>query len=162
MSGELILENGSWWKERLPAAAATALASALVVCPISLWLSRRGVEGLMLHIGGGILVLVLWWSLYPVVLGWLSKGSRDRIVSWTVTPDTLVLGEASIPRESIKMVHCWPNRNALGTSAAGWTVNIETTGKNRVLRSLTEGEDVERSVRLLGELVAALGYRWPE
>ena len=79
-------------------------------------------------------------------------------------PDTLVLGEVSIPRESIKMVHCWPNRDSLGFSTPGWTVNIETDGKNQVLRTLTEGSPAETSAALLRELVVALGYgrNWPE
>ena len=44
------------------------------------------------------------------------------------------------------------------------SVYIETEGKNQVLRSLKEGEDVERSARQLRALVIALGYqsRWPE
>ena len=61
-------------------------------------------------------------------------------------------------------MYCWPNRDALGHTGAGWTINIETTGKNQVLRSLTEGEDLERSVGQLRALVEALGYgsRWEE
>ena len=84
--------------------------------------------------------------------------------SWRVTPDTLYLGETAIPRSSIRQVYCWPNRDALGHKGTGWTINIETTGKNQVLRSLTEGEDLERSVQQLRAMVVALGYgdRWEE
>ena len=43
-------------------------------------------------------------------------------------------------------------------------MNIETTGKNQLLRSLTEGEEVDHSVRQLRALVVALGYgaQWQE
>ena len=46
-----------------------------------------------------------------------------------------------------------------GIRGGGWVVNIETTGKNRVFRSLAEGEDADRSARSLEELVCALGYQ---
>ena len=51
-----------------------------------------------------------------------------------------------------------------GAHRGGLDVNIDTQGKNQVLRSLKEGEDVERSARQLRALVIALGYqsRWPE
>ena len=59
---------------------------------------------------------------------------------------------------TIKTVHCWTNRSALGTADGGLTINIETPGKNRVLRSLRSGQEAETSDRLLRELVEAMGY----
>ena len=49
-----------------------------------------------------------------------------------------------------------------GRSGA-WTINIETTGKNRLLKS-ADGADAEDSIQSLYDLVEALGYRsqWKE
>jgi hypothetical protein len=54
------------------------------------------------------------------------------------------------------MVHCWQKNGA-------WTINIETTGKNRLLKS-ADGADAEDSIQSLYDLVEALGYRsqWKE
>ena len=62
------------------------------------------------------------------------------------------------------MVHCWPNRDALGHQGAGWTVNIETTGKTELLRSRTGEKEAKQSARQLRALVVALGYgsAWAE
>ena len=71
--------------------------------------------------------------------------------------------QSAPPLRSIKNVYCWPNRDALGVTNPGWTVNIKTTGKNLLLRSLREGEEAERSALRLRALVVALGYEdnWP-
>ena len=163
MTGELILEN-SGWKRRLPAMAATAVAEAAVVWPAVALMLRRGVHGLMLQISTGVLVLVLWWALYPVLSRAFSKGKDSGRVRWTLTEEQLTVGSDAIPLDTVKMVHCWTNRSALGTADGGLTVNIETSGKNRVLRSLRAGEEAAESERLLRELVTALGYgaRLPE
>ena len=127
-------------------------------------LSRLHMEGLALTVTAALLCYVLFRVLYPAVSQLIGKGEGGRTVTWTVTADALVLDGQSISRSSIKQVHCWPNRDALGHTEAGWTVNIETQGKNQVLRSLKEGENVERSARQLRALVIALGYqsRCPE
>ena len=163
MTGELILEN-SGWKRRLPAMAATAVAEAAVVWPAVALMLRRGVHGLMLQISTAVLALVLWWVLYPVVSRFFSKGEGRGPVRWTLTEDRLTIGGDVILLDTIKTVHCWANRSALGTADGGLTINIETTGKNRVLRSLRSGAEAETSERLLRELVEALGYgaRLPE
>ena len=157
MNGELILENGGW-KRRLPAAASTAVLVLLVVWPAVKLMVRRGVHGLMLQISTAVLALVLWWVLYPVVSRLFSKGEGREPVRWTLTGDSLTIGEDVIPLETVKTVHCWANRSALGTADGGLTVNIETNGKNRVLRSLRSGQEAETSDRLLRELVEAMGY----
>ena len=163
MTGELILENGGW-KRRLPAAAATAVLALLVVWPAVKLMVRRGVHGLMLQVSTAVLALVLWWVLYPVVSRLFSKREGREPVRWTLTGDRLTIGEDVISLDTIKTVHCWTNRSALGTADGGLTINIETTGKNRVLRSVRSGAEAETSERLLRELVEALGYgaRLPE
>ena len=163
MTGELILENGGW-KRRLPAAAATAVLALLVVWPAVKLMVRRGVHGLMLQISTAVLALVLWWVLYPVVSRLFSKREGREPVRWTLTGDRLTIGEDVISLDTIKTVHCWTNRSALGTADGGLTINIETTGKNRVLRSVRSGAEAETSERLLRELVETLGYgaRLPE
>ena len=163
MTGELILENGGW-KRRLPAAAATAAAEVAVVWPAVALMLRRGVHGLMLQISTGVLVLVLWWALYPILSRAFSKGEGNGRVRWTLTEEKLTIGDDVISLDTVKTVHCWPNRSALGTADGGLTVNIETSGKNRVLRSLRAGEKAAESERLLRELVTAMGYgaRLPE
>ena len=157
MTGELILENGGW-KRRLPAAAATAVLALLVVWPAVKLMVRRGVHGLMLQISTAVLALVLWWVLYPVVSPLFSRERENGRVRWTLTGDSLTIGEDVIPLGTVKAVHCWANRSALGTADGGLTVNIETNGKNRVLRSLRSGQEAETSDRLLRELVEAMGY----
>ena len=112
----------------------------------------------------GVLVLVLWWALYPVLSRAFSKGKDSGRVRWTLTEEQLTIGDDVICLDTVKTVHCWTNRSALGTADGGLTVNIETSGKNRVLRSLRAGEEAAESERLLRELVTALGYgaRLPE
>ena len=157
MTGELILEN-SGWKRRLPAMAATAVAEAAVVWPAVALMLRRGVHGLMLQISTAVLALVLWWVLYPAVSRLFFREGEHGRVRWTLTGDSLTIGEDVIPLGTVKAVHCWANRSALGTADGGLTVNIETSGKNRVLRSLRSGQEAETSDRLLRELVEAMGY----
>lgn len=160
MSGELLLEKktgGRYAITLLLSCAATGVLTWVA-------LSRLHMEGLALTVTAALLCYILFRVLYPAVSQLTGKGEGGSTVTWTVTADALVLGSHAIPRSSIKQVHCWPNRDALGHAEPGWTVNIETEGKNQVLRSLKEGEDVERSARQLRALVIALGYqsRWPE
>lgn len=159
MSGELILENKSWARTALALAGTCVPAVGLTV----LLLSYVPLEGLPLLVCAALLVYVLFRVFYPAVSRLLPRG-QEQPRTWTVTPDTLLLGETAVPRDTIKMVHCWPNRDALGHAGAGWVVNIETTGKNHLLRSLSEGEAADRSVRQLRALVIALGYgaQWRE
>lgn len=161
MSGELILENSSQWKRAVPAVLLSCLLAggATAACLYCLPL-----EGMSLTICAAVLVYVLFRVLYPVFSRLLAREESEQPGTWRVTPDTLYLNDLPISRSAIKMVHCWPNRDALGHARAGWTVNIETTGKNHVLRSLTEGEALERSVRQLRAMVVALGYgaQWRE
>ena len=102
MTGELILEN-SGWKRRLPAMAATAVAEAAVVWPAVALMLRRGVHGLMLQISTGVLVLVLWWALYPVLSRAFSKGKDSGRVRWTLTEEQLthVTGEPELLDEAL-------------------------------------------------------------
>ena len=161
MSGELILENNGRWKQTVPAVLVTCLLAGGL---LALCLRRLSLKGMGLAITAALLAYVLFRVLYPVFAQLFAKGERGQAGTWRVTPDTLYLNDLAIPRDTIKMVHCWPNRDALGHPGAGWTVNIETTGKNQLLRSLTEGEEVDHAVRQLRALVVALGYgaQWQE
>ena len=79
---------------------------------------------------------------------------RERGITIFSKQALLTLGETEIPQKTIKMVYSWEKDG-------DWTVNIETTGKNQLLRSV-EGD--ARSVRQLYALVDALGFRsqWRE
>ena len=105
---------------------------------------------------------LLFRLLYPAISALLPGGQQS--VSWSVTATELRLGGQTVDRDTIKMVHCWPGRDALGNRRSGYTVNIETAGKNFLLRSAAEGQDAEKSAAQLRALVSALGYgrQWPE
>ena len=111
-----------------------------------------------------LLALVLWGVLYPAVSRLFFREGEHGRVRWTLTGDRLTIGEDVISLDTVKTVHCGTNRSALGTADGGLTINIETTGKNRVLRSVRSGAEAETSERLLRELVETLGYgaRLPE
>ena len=154
MSGELLLKNHSW-RQVLPGLLLAAAAAA----GVTFWaLQYLPLEGLAQAAVAALIAYVLFRVLYPVCTGLFSKGQTASAGTWRVTEDTLYLNDTAIPRSSIRQVHCWPNRDALGHAGAGWTVNIETTGKNHLLRTLTEGADADRSIRQLRALVVALGY----
>jgi hypothetical protein len=84
------------------------------------------------------------------------KKPSSAVIPWSIRNRVLTLGDIEIPQKSIKMVHCWQKNGA-------WTVNIETTGKNRLLKS-ADGAEAEDSIQSLYDLVEALGYRsqWKE
>ena len=154
MSGELLLKNHSW-RQVLPGLLLAAAAAA----GVTFWaLQYLPLEGLAQAAVAALIAYVLFRVLYPVCTGLFSKGQTASAGTWRVTEDTLYLNDTAIPRSSIRQVHCWPNRDALGHAGAGWTVNSETTGKNHLLRTLTEGADADRSIRQLRAMVVALGY----
>lgn len=160
MSGELLIQSDGW-KKALPALALSCLLAGGVTM---IWARYIHLEGLA---RGALIALgayVLFRVLYPACTKLLGAKEKQGPGTWTVTEDTLYLNETAVPRSSIKMVHCWPNRDALGHAGTGWTVNIETTGKNHLLRSLAEGPDADRSARQLRAMVIALGYgaQWRE
>ena len=160
MSGELLLKTHSW-RQVLPG---VLLCAAVAAVGTFLCLQFLSLTGFARGAVAAFIAYVLFRVLYPVCTGLFSRGKAASAGTWRVTPDTLYLNDTAIPRASIRQVHCWPNRDALGHAGAGWTVNIETTGKNHLLRTLTEGEDVDRSVRQLRAMVVALGYggRWAD
>ena len=160
MSGELLIKTRSW-RQVLPGLILAAAAAAGLTF---LAMQRISLTGLAQGAVAALIAYVIFRVLYPMCTQLFSRGTEAQAGTWRVTPDTLYLGETAIPRSSIRQVYCWPNRDALGHKGTGWTINIETTGKNQVLRSLTEGEDLERSVRQLRAMVVALGYgdRWEE
>ncbi|MBR1690699.1 MAG: hypothetical protein IJ713_08000 [Oscillibacter sp.] len=162
MSGELTLERKSVWSVALALLASAAVTAAVML----LYLQHPLLPGgnLWPLFAMAALTFVIFRIMYPAAEELLFHGRAAATVAWTVTAETLAIGGRTIRRADIKNVYCWPNRDALGNSQAGWTVNIETAGKNELLRSLTRGAEIDDSVRRLRELVAALGYgsQWPE
>jgi len=155
MSGELTLQNRSGWRTLL-AVLLTAAVTLLVMTPLARMLRDR--TGMMTQLGIAILAPVLIWLLQPQMMKLLPGGSHDvRTVHWTIQDGVLTLGHVVIPQGTIKMVHCWQKEGH-------WTINIETTGKNYLLRSVKEGKEAACSVQQLYGLVDALGYgsQWRE
>ena len=156
MSGELIVKN----KNRLKSALSflvTAVVVLAVMLPLARMLRTQLEKGTMTQIGFAILIPVLIVVVRPEMDKLFSGGKQvTEILPWSISSGSLMLGETEIPLKTIKMVYCWQKGNA-------WTVNIETTGKNQLLRSVS-GPDEEESVQRLYELVDALGYRsqWKE
>ena len=158
MSGELTLEKTNWMGTLFAVLVSVLIAGGLTV----LIMSQLHVTGLGQAVTAGLGAYVIFRLLYPMTAGMFPGGRAET--TWTVTADKLVLGQREIPRSAIKMVHCWPNRDALGHQGTGWTVNIETTGKNELLRSRTGEKEAKQSARQLRALVVALGYgsAWAE
>ena len=163
MTGELILKNGKRWKQILPAVVLTVVATFACVWPL---IHHVKAAGMMKGIMAALITYILFRTLYPALAGMMPGGAKVLRTAWSVTGDALTIGEDRIALADIKLVHCWPNRDALGHQLSGWIVNIETKPghKNRILYSLDEGQEVETSVERLHELVTALGYgaRWVE
>lgn len=156
MSGELIVKNkkGAKWALSFLITAAVVL---VVMVPLARMLRTQLERGTMTQIGFAVLVPVLIWLLHPQMLKLISGGKQGvQSVRWTIQNGTLTLGDVAIPLKTIKMVYCWQKNDA-------WTINIETTGKNQLLRSV-DGPEAERSTQSLYDLVEALGYRaqWKE
>ena len=160
MSGELILETNQNWKRVVPALLLSCIAAGALSVAL---LNLVHLEGMGLAVTAALVVYVLFRIFYPA-LEKRMPGGGSRTAVWTITGTDLTLEGRTIPLRSIKNVYCWPNRDALGHSLPGWSVNIETTGRNQLLRSVAEGPLADRSVQQLHDLVDALGYgvRWPE
>ena len=158
MSGELTLEKTNWMGTLL----AVLLACAATVVLMLLFLPHLGLTGFARGAVAALGAYVIFRLLYPMTAGMFPGGREET--TWMVTADKLVLGQTEIPLDTIKTVHCWPNRDALGQKGSGWTVNIETTGKNALLRSCTKEQEAKQSARQLRALVTALGYgsAWAE
>lgn len=109
------------------------------------WMADRGLTGLVLQVCAAVTSLGLFWGLLSCFGSLFSGGVQN--VRWILTEDTLRLGKDVIPRDSIRMVHCWKRGER-------HVVNIETTGRNRVLRG-APGQGPEEALRAL---VEALGY----
>ena len=158
MSGELTLEKTNWMGTLLAVLLACAATAVLML----LFLPHLGLTGFARGAVAALGAYVIFRLLYPMTAGMVPGGREET--TWMVTADKLVLGQTEIPLDTIKTVHCWPNRDALGQKGSGWTVNIETTGKNALLRSCTKEQEAKQSARQLRALVTALGYgsAWAE
>ena len=161
MTGKLILKAEGTWKRTALVWLLSFAVAVVILVPLASLLPLEGVaRGAVLAIAAYVLVR----CAYRLFSTLLPRQELMRQMTWTVTEDALILDGKTIPRSAIRNVHCWPNRDSMGFSTSGWTVNIETDGKNELLRTLTEGSPAETSAALLRELVAALGYgrNWPE
>lgn len=152
------MESGLQRRKILPAILLSVLVTMLLslsvirVLPLSSGIAHGVVSALIAY--------VLFRILYPLFVR--AGGSQVQTVKWHIQDEVLSLGKATIPLSNIRQVYCWPNRDALGHTQSGVVVNIELTGRNQVLRSLTDGSNADESVRRLHVLVDALGYgqRW--
>lgn len=156
MSGELIVKNNDA-KKNLLAFLVTAAVVLAVMLPMARMLLNRANGGLATQLAIAVLVPVLIVVLQPEMMKLFAGGKTPvSVIPWSVRNRVLTLGDVEIPQKSIKMVHCWQKNGE-------WTINIETTGKNRLLRS-AGGADAEDSIQSLYDLVDALGYRsqWKE
>lgn len=161
MTGKLILKAEGTWKRTALVWLLSFAVAVVILVPLASLLPLEGMaRGAVLAIAAYVLVR----CAYRLFSTLLPRQEVMRQMTWTVTEDALILDGKTIPRSAIRNVHCWPNRDSMGFSTSGWTVNIETDGKNELLRTLTEGSPAETSAALLRELVAALGYgrNWPE
>ena len=157
MSGNVTVEM----KKNTSRTVLAVVLTAALTLGLCLSIGRRLVSGAQGFLSGALLALmayVLFRVLYPMFSSLLAGKEKDHRLRWSITADTLTLDEDVIPLDSIKQIHVWPNRDALGHRNPGWVVNIETKGKNRVLRSLTEEASAEASGQELRTLVEALGY----
>ena len=156
MSGELIVKNKKGGKGFLSFLITAAVVLAVMI-PLARMLRVQLEKGTMTQIGFAILVPVLIVVLRPEMEKLLSGGKESNMaLPWCIANGVFMLGGTRIPLKTIKMVYCWQRGSA-------WTINIETTGRNQLLRSV-DGPDKEESVQRLYELVDALGYRsqWKE
>ena len=169
MSGNILVSAGSGRRTllRLVLSLAATAVVAYLLWPVALpFLERVHMEPLwgienMTKIARSAVVAVGVYVVFSLLSYCFERLMPDNgetgTLPWRVEDETLTLGEVSIPLESIRKVHCWPGRNILGQSTGNVVVNIETTGKNQVLRSL-DGERARESEAALEELVRALGY----
>lgn len=160
MSGELTLSNhqlkGTFLAVGLSIAASAVLALLLLhYLPLEAGFARGALSAFIAY--------VLFRLFYPICTQSV-RTEPTRVVHWQLSDNTLRLDETTIPLSTIRQIHCWPNRDALGHPQPGWTINIETTGHNTLLRSLTKAPGVNDSVAQLHALVDILGYgtRWPD
>lgn len=169
MSGTIIVSAGNA-RRTLVKLVLTLAATIAVVC--LLWPVARpalervqvqpmwGIEN-MTGLARSVLVALGAYVIFAILRYLLERilPERENVASlpWRVEEGTLTLDDSAIPLASIRKVHCWPGRNILGQSTGNMVVNIETTGKNRVLRTLS-GEQGEESASSLEQLVRALGY----
>lgn len=169
MSGNILVAAGSGRRTllRLVLSLAGTVAAAYLLWPVIRPLLERvhvepmwGIENMTAIVRSALMAVGAYvvFSLLSYCFERLLPDSGETgTLPWRVESGTLTLGETSIPLESIRKVHCWPGRNILGQSTGNIVVNIETTGKNRVLRTLS-GAQAEESAASLEQLVRALGY----
>ena len=152
MSGEISVKERNLKKELL----ALAIIFAVAFAATSLILRLFNMGAAARNAAGALIAYII----ARVGYGLLNPGGAVRRIAWELTDAALVLDGKAIPRESIRAVHCWANRDAFGHARPGWTVNIETGRNNALLRSI-DGAGAEQSAKELETLVYALGGQVP-
>ena len=169
MSGTILISAGNGRRTiiKLVLTMAVTAAAAYLLWPLAAPLLERVEMGPvwgfanMTALVRGLLVAVGVYVIFSLA-GYLfeqllpARGGAAS-VPWRVENGILTLGGSVVPLNDIRQVYCWPGRNILGQSTGNVVVNIETTGKNRLLRTLS-GQQAEESASSLERLVRALGY----
>ena len=113
MSGKLLLEPDAQWGRSVPAAIISVLASfLLVVVSYSALETQVELDGIAFQVAAVVTAYILFRFIYPVVAGWMGRG-EEQTIPWTLTEESLTIGPRSIPRQSIRKVHCWPDRKSV-------------------------------------------------
>ena len=161
-SGELILPDRRFRTLFLPLLASGGVTAAVMIL-VTPFLSDLSLDGYLPLDSGfqrgaviALLTYILFRLLYPIAADRLIPHGGAVSVPWELTAEALILNGETIPRDSIRQVHIWDNRNALGQIQPGCIVNIERNGKNILLRSLTRGGEAEESAARLKAFAEAL------
>lgn len=157
MSGTLYLKKKNLGADALGLAVSCLLA-ALFTGLMMKYLPSMALPPLAVAAVGAACAYILFRYLYPIFTQAIGGSGTVEERPWTIKGDTLTVGGKSVSCSGIKTVHCWPNRDALGHSQGGMTVNIETPQGNILLRSVTEGDRLQDSLDSISELVSLLGF----
>ncbi len=141
MSGEISVKERNLKAEF----AALALIFAIAFVATSFLLRLFDMSAATRNAAGALTAYII----ARVGYGLLNPGGNVRRIAWELTDAALILDGKEIPRDAIRAVHCWPNRDAFGHARPGLVVNIET-GNNILLRSADGGEELAELVRALG------------
>lgn len=144
MSGEITVMERNLKAALVALAAAGAAAFALTMGVFGVLEAGEALRGAV----GAAVAYVLCRVLY----GRLNPSGSVRRIAWALSDTELVIDGRTIPRTSIRKVHCWPNRDAFGHERPGRVVNIETGRQNTLLRSA----DTDAAAHELETLVRAL------
>ena len=128
MQGTLILDTGTFSRKAAAAGATVALTAVIAAVVTGVMKRLSPIGGMPLQIAAAVVTLILVFVLYPILSGALNRRRppKRREVAWRLDLEALTLDGEEIPLASIRRLHRW-------TEGEHLTVNIETTGKNRLL-----------------------------